>query len=105
MQILYKNRNWKEIQDFYDTGVTWEEVYSKFKINASYIARAVKENLLISRAEKTAVQILIKEFSDQITIKREAQKEAILKQITLLGDLTGDLTGDYSLTKSQFNIA
>lgn len=47
--ILFKDRNWPNIQNYYNDNHSWTDVQKEFKISQNTINQAIKLNLLISR--------------------------------------------------------
>lgn len=47
--VLMKDRNWKEIQDFYNNNHSWTDAHKEFKISQHTIKMAVELDLLKSR--------------------------------------------------------
>lgn len=53
----YKNYNWKEIQNYYDEGHSWNDLIKEFSINIAAITYAKKNNLFKSRTSGESISI------------------------------------------------
>lgn len=69
-----KELNWQEIQEYYNTGKTWRDIVTQFKIDFSTISSAAKKGLFKSRSISDAAAI-----SKYKKIGRKLSKETKLK--------------------------
>jgi hypothetical protein len=58
--MIIDNINWNDIQIFYNSGNTWKDITTKFKISIGKILEAKKSGLFISRTKVKQTFIIIK---------------------------------------------